>query len=356
MVTRLQSPGDLALSRDEASAGELRPYAGSDAFRVAPAIGPLQGRDARNADDPAIWIHPDDPSRSLLFLSDKKRGLYAFDLEGRLLQQVRFRSTLNNIDVRSGFRFGGEETDIVVGNLRSAGKLAVLRIDADYTDGNVLTLLAGDQSRDNDISDDSYGICLYRRADDGTMYVFDKSKSSAPIRQWEVSGAHGRIRTTEVRQIRDISMGVAEGFVADDELGVVYFTEEAVGIHKYQADPEHPVQERLSLFATGDGIAGDREGLALYACDDGSGYLLLSSQGNSTLKVYERAEPNGFVTTFVAESALGTDGLDVTSVPAPGFPHGFLVVHDEAGARYFVYDWARLAARGLRHCGASSTP
>src|SRR5690606_39134089 len=40
------------------------------------------------ADDPAIWVHPDDPEKSLVIGTDKKLGLYVFDLEGRTLQTV----------------------------------------------------------------------------------------------------------------------------------------------------------------------------------------------------------------------------------------------------------------------------
>jgi 3-phytase len=93
-------------------------------------------------------------------------------------------------------------------------------------------------------------------------------------------------------------MGQSEGFVADDELGYVYFSEEEKGIHKYNADPSSSQLTRLSFFASGDGTASDREGLCLYKCNDSTGYLILSSQGNSTFKVYERQGNNRFVKTF----------------------------------------------------------
>ena len=50
------------------------------AARVATEPVPSAG-DA--ADDPAIWIHPDDPARSLVIGTDKKGGLEAYSLDGR---------------------------------------------------------------------------------------------------------------------------------------------------------------------------------------------------------------------------------------------------------------------------------
>src|SRR5215469_6409283 len=40
------------------------------------------------ADDPAIWIHPDDPAKSLVLGTDKKGGLNVFDMDGKRLQIV----------------------------------------------------------------------------------------------------------------------------------------------------------------------------------------------------------------------------------------------------------------------------
>ena len=315
---------------------------------VDPRLG-LQGSQALAADDPAIWIHPRDPGRSLIFGSDKKSGLFVFDLQGREVQHVDFGTRTNNVDARRGFRWGSEIIDIVAINLRAAGKLAVLRINPDYTQGDAVSLLAGAGSRGNDISDDSYGLALYRRPRDGAMFVFDITNGKGPVRQWSLTGDGGSIRTTLVRKIDDVRFSISEGFVADDELGFVYLTEERVGIHKYNADPDAGPQTRLSFFAAGDGIVRDREGLALYACAEGGGYLVLSSQGNSTFKVYTRAD-NRLVKTFVARGVHGTDGLDVTAGAVPGFPNGFVVIHDEPGSRYQVYDWTDIAGDDLRLC------
>src|SRR5262245_2785708 len=51
------------------------------------------------ADDPAIWIHPQDPARSLVLGTDKKGGLHAYTLDGRDRQVVSAGSRPNNVDV-----------------------------------------------------------------------------------------------------------------------------------------------------------------------------------------------------------------------------------------------------------------
>lgn len=327
-----------------------RPSSDAVLAKVEPALAPLQARDAVMADDPAIWVHPTDPARSLLFVSDKERGISVFDLTGHELQHVEFGTALNNIDVRHGFRYGSDDIDVLAGNLRDAGKLALLRIEPNAVLGHVLTLLSDQHSRGNDISADSYGFALYRRQRDGSLYVFDKAKGSAPVRQWRVDGSAAQVRTTLVRELTDVSMGVAEGFVADDLLGYVYFAEEDRGIHKYHADPDAAVRTRLAFFGSEDGSVADREGLALYACADASGYLVLSSQGNSTFIVYERQGTNRPVHRFRAMGARGSDGLEVTAAALPGFPQGIAVIHDDPGVRYLVYDWRRIAGNALVPC------
>ena len=322
---------------------------------VNPKLGPL--KPANNADDPAIWIHPTDPSRSLFFLSDKDAGIFAYSVNGAQLQHVDFGTALNNIDLRKGFKLGDQTIDILSGNLRDVGKLAVLKINPDYDCSSTsncsappLTVLADRNSSNNAISSNSYGFTLYRRPSDGAVFVFEKPASNAPIEQYLIDGSGGQIVVTSVRTINDVAMGQSEGFVADDELGYVYFAEEATGIHKYNADPNNSNLNRLSFFASGDGTASDREGLCLYSCADGTGYLVLSSQGNSSFKVYERQGDNLFVKTFIAAQSEGTDGLDINSASIPGFPNGFIIIHDDPGMQYYIYDWADVAELDLTVC------
>ncbi|MEX0685698.1 MAG: phytase [Balneolales bacterium] len=311
---------------------------------------------AGDADDPAIWIHPTDPERSLIIAMDKGAGVYVYDLTGKEIQHIDQGTAVNNIDLRYGVNLAGVEVDIVAANLRDARKLAVFKINPDYQNGEVLTQIADKNSSDNNIQPDSYGFTLYKRKSDGSLYVFELPKDDGAVRQYLISD-DGSPYGISLEAVRDLNYegGTAEGFVADDDLGYVYITEEGEGIHKYYADPEFS-NDRIHYFAENDGIEGDREGLALYACNDGTGYLVLSSQGNDLIKIYERQGANQLVKTIEAlddqgQGNLGTDGLDVNSASIPSiFPNGFLVVHDEDAARYHVYDWANVAERDLKPC------
>src|SRR4051812_6498089 len=59
------------------------------------------------ADDPAIWVHPSDPSKSLILGDDKGGGLCVYGLDGAELQVLEERKHLNNVDVRYGFPLAG---------------------------------------------------------------------------------------------------------------------------------------------------------------------------------------------------------------------------------------------------------
>ena len=60
-----------------------------------------------DTDDPAIWIHPTDPSQSLIVGTDKNPedgALYVFDLDGKILPEKTVRPLLrvNNVDIEYG--------------------------------------------------------------------------------------------------------------------------------------------------------------------------------------------------------------------------------------------------------------
>jgi 3-phytase len=84
-------------------------------------------------------------------------------------------------------------------------------------------------------------------------------------------------------------------------------------------------------------LEADIEGMSIAYGADGAGYLFVSSQGNSTIAIYDRSGSNAFLKTFevagngAVDAVTGTDGLDVTTANVgPRFEEGLLVVHDEA--------------------------
>lgn len=104
---------------------------------------------------------------------------------------------------------------------------------------------------------------------------------------------------------------------------------------------------------TGTNIGTDRyayqpEGVALYACPDGSGWWVASDQhevGQRYL-VFARGSLD-YVGAFRGRHVRMTDGVAIVSVPTPRFPHGaVLVQHDDRAIA--AIDWTDIAkALGL---------
>jgi 3-phytase len=183
-----------------------------------------------------------------------------------------------------------------------------------------------------------YGSCMYHSSVSGKHYYFVNAKSGV-VQQWELRDGGSGAGQVVGDLVRSFTVGTQpEGCVADDFLGHVYVGEEAVGIWKFGAEPGAGAA-RTQVDHTGpDGhLVADVEGLAIYYAGADRGYLLASSQGNSTIAVYTREGGNAFVGSFRVEAngtidgVTGTDGLEVTSFGMSGaFPNGLLAVHDNA--------------------------
>ena len=162
----------------------------------------------------------------------------------------------------------------------------------------------------------------------------------------------GRVAAEAVREL-DVG-GQVEGCVADDELGDLYVGEEQVGIWRYRAEPDGG-EDRVLIAATGDGtLVADVEGLAIYRGSDGDGYLVASSQGDSTFSVYARRD-GAHVLRFAVvgggavDGVSDTDGIEVTSAALGGaWPDGLFVAQDgdnEGGNQNFkLVSWGEIAA------------
>ncbi len=337
----------LAVTASAASRGTVvKPAARAETAPVP------HGGDA--ADDPAIWIHPTAPELSLILGTDKQGGLHVYNLDGTERAVVAHASKPNNVDVLYGFNLGGHSVDLAVMTTRAdhARGLQVWAIDAktrelsDVTAGGTLPILRGDEP---------YGCCAYRSARDGSAYVFVTSKSGA-VEQYALrTNNTGRVNVERVRAFKFKS--IVEACVADEELGVVYFGEETRGIWKVSAEPS-PHSPPILIARVGEnGLHDDVEGLAIYEARSGAGYLIVSSQGNETFKVYERSEPHRFVTTIApVRGKFGgvedTDGIAVSNCAlGPLFPQGLFIAQDgkngSARQNFKLFAWEDIAGTNL---------
>lgn len=316
-------------------------------FETAPV---LSHGDA--ADDPAIWANPADPAASLVVATDKKSGLYLYDMQGRVLQHLP-DGKMNNVDLRAGFILGGEPIVLVAASDRTRKAIALYRLDTENR--RLVGIADGIQPTGQG---DPYGLCLYRSARSGKTYVFIND-SNGEKRQWElVDAGNGRVRAVRVRDFAFSSQ--AEGCVADDVAGVLFVNEEDVGLWRLDAEPDGgAAMTAVDTVAGNPALRDDMEGVGVYDLGGGRGYLIVSSQGNNTYAVYRREGDQAYLGSFavVADGEAGidgvseTDGLDVSSADlGPGFEHGAMIAQDGRNVlpgelqNYKYVPWSSIAA------------
>lgn len=284
------------------------------------------------ADDPAIWVNPDDPGKSLILGTDSRRGLAVYSLSGK---ELAFHSdgATGMVDVRAGFPLGGGKRPIV-----AAGNLAQNRI-ALYTIDTEKRCLVDVAARAIEPGLRIYGTCLYHSEQTGAFHVFVTSQSGQ-VEQWRLSANGEKADAERVRRFKLQQPGsdTIEGCVADDRHGVLYLAQENEGrIFRVGAEPDDPaVLERVDAPKDEGGhTIPDVEGLALLRQSDGGGWLLAVNQGGEVITAYKRTGKNAYVTTFRisgsenADAVTSDDSLAITSSPlGERFPKGLLVIED----------------------------
>jgi 3-phytase len=323
---------------------------------ATPALRPtvITERVVHDSDDPAIWLHPTDRARSLVVGTDKNvdGGLYAFDLDGRIVGKVLGLKRPNNVDVGYGLPLGGSGVDIAVVTERLANAVRVFRLpDLAPLDGGGIPVFEGEAQRD------PMGIALYKRPRDGALFAVVGRKagpSGSYLWQYRLEDdGTGRVRATKVRAFGAWSLkGEIESIAVDDALGYVYYSDEWVGVRKYHADPEAPdAAAELAHFGK-EGFREDREGISIYTLRDGTGYILVSDQQANQFRVFPREGSGGDphrhpLVKVVPTSTIESDGSEVTSASlGPRFPDGLFVAMSEGGTFHF-YAWPDVAGGEL---------
>ena len=282
------------------------------------------------ADDPAVWVNPDDPAKSAIIGTDKQGGLLVYDLAGRELQYLPAGET-NNVDVlpaADGFTVGGRPVVLVVSANRSSNTIGVFELDPATRQ---VRDIAGD-AMEPEL--DVYGSCLYRSAGSGGLYAFVTSEAGE-VEQWELTddGSGGVVG----ERVRSFAVGSdTEGCVADAGTGRLYLGEEARGIWEFGAEPDDSHTGRLIARVSPAGpIVPDVEGLTLASGPDGTDYLIASSQGDNSYAVFRRDGDHSYVGSFRIsdggdiDGTSETDGIDAAATPmGESFPSGVFVAQD----------------------------
>ena len=317
-----------------------------------------------DSDDPAVWIDPDNAEDSLIIGTLKDGGLAVFSLDGEVLQKITPTDILgatadfgdlryNNVDVLYNFQLGTETVDIALVSDRANDTLNLFKIDptthklVNLTSSQLLApafSVFGVDDGDATV----YGLAGYRSPVSSKSYVFVTQAGGNKIAQLELKADAQELITAEV--VRTINLPIAAGKTASDyqseaiavdqEKGIVYLAvENEIGIVKFAAEPNGGNTITVVRPVDSSELTPDLEGLAIYYGPNGTGYLVASSQGDSSYAVYSREDSNNYLGSFVVgddlpagiDQANETDGLEIINVPlGPTFPFGALLVQDGA--------------------------
>lgn len=270
------------------------------------------------ADDPAIWRNPANPAASLVVGTDKKGGLYVYDLKGA---QKSFLAApgLNNVDL----------IDI------SAWRVLVVASDrSDLTTVNLFLALldtaTGKLAPAGKIAvgpSEGYGICMVKPAGSEGIIAFSAPKSGTIYRTVirEANGAFAGTTTTLAQVATQ-----TEGCIADPRTATLYIGEEDAGIWAIDMNTG---AKRLVAPIDNKLLVADVEGLAIAPEGANGGYLVASSQGDNAYAVFRLPDVTPVGRFRIATGAFGsveeTDGIELDNRDfGPDFPGGLFIAQD----------------------------
>lgn len=380
-VTALASPPASAQKEEVSRAAltEVRAVA-----ETAPNWDDEAGGDA-NADDPAIWVNPGRPAKSVVLGTLKNGGLTVFDLGGKELQHLATApdGRFNNVDLVTGVSIGGKRRDLAVVSDRGLDKLRVYAVDQRGSDAKdkVLTdvtsptapLVFSKDDAEVEEQRTAYGVAALNLG--GQAFVAVSRRSETRIGLFRlVADRDGKISYRAVKQLVlpstfRLSNGSTwspcedpgdrpqvEGMVFDQTTATLYAAQEDIGIWRVPFVGRPTLLEKTREFGQpgaydeeteecaptgpiskdgGKHLSADAEGLTI-AYRGAAKTLYASSQGDSTFANYRITAKgidyrNGFqvVDGPAADGVQHSDGAAVTTKPlGPLFPHGLLAVHD----------------------------
>jgi 3-phytase len=373
-----------------------------------------------SGDDPAIWVHPDDSDLSVVIVTAKEGGLRVYDLASQELQSIEATPAprddgvdgrFNNVDIAYGVALDGETVDVAVVSDRYNDVLRFWVIDPAGADAATpLTEVTAPEPEflfnpDRAAVDEeqtAYGLAVYQ-PDPESAFAVVTQEGTTTIATARIVTVEAGLGYTDVERLEfpaefELPDGTTwtpceepgvlpqlEGVAVDQRNGVLYAAQEDVGLWRIQlplGDGEPELIDRVADFGItdeydeeseecvpvddeaggfgGSNLVADAEGVDIYYGPDDTGYVIVSSQGDSRFAVYATEGDNASLGTFEivgdgVDDIDGSDGLAVTNRPVGAFGDGLLVTHDEPetgddvdderDATNFSYvDWADVAA------------
>lgn len=312
-----------------------------------PPISPdiITEKTLNDTDDPAIWVNPEDASKSIVFGTDKETngGIYAFDLEGKIIPEKSLKNVQrpNNVDVEYGFQLNDSVTvDILAFTEREKQRIRVYSLpDMQPLDGGGFSVFEDASNYESRLP---MGIGLYKSYKDSSLYAIVGRKtgpSDSYLYQYQLMADSTGVSAKLVRKFGKFSgEKEIEAIAVDDENRLVYYSDEGVCIRKYYAEPSMGNQE-LACFGA-EYFLEDIEGIAIASYPNGEGYLIVSNQQLGEFNIFSRKD-NAFIKA-VNLTTHETDGCEVVTLPlSDTFPNGLFVAMNDQQDFYF-YDLGKL--------------
>jgi len=303
------------------------------AMETAPA-----GARGDAADDPALWLHPQDATKSLILGTNKQEGLVVYNLDGSEAARLPI-GLINNVDLRQSAE---RSYDVALASNDQVNAVSVFLVDR--TTGTV--------SHRGDVPTgrlEPYGICSGREGGRDLAGVTYKD-GTAEI--WAISASPAELTGELLKTVKLATQ--LEGCVFDEAQGLIFVGEENQGLWKMAYRDAAPAPEQIDVVGGATGLVADVEGVSLWRGKDGAGWLVVSAQSDDRFVVYDRKAPHtamgsfsiGENTPLGIDAVTHTDGLDVFSGAMPGYPRGIVTVQDDGNPRkgqdqnFKVVSWA----------------
>ncbi len=311
---------------------------------VAPAVGApvvAAARETRSTGEASsgVIVLDADARRHRMVSAAGLAGLEVLDLTGARLGQVP-AGEAGGLDVRYGFPIKGRPETLLVSTDKTDNALRFFAM----RDGAPVEVGARSVPLGFAVED----VCLLRNASDGGFYAVAVGDGGEIEQLLLYANAEGQVDARSARRINLPSK--IKYCVADDATGQLYASQQAVGVWRFNGDPEADAAPAL-VDAAGLGRISEESGsLALYDGGQGARYLIATDASSGRLFVYDRDAGDAYLG---AASLTGRDGaaikepgaLQAVGAPLAGLPSGALVVTDEdavAGPDYKLVSIAAL--------------
>ncbi|NSL56981.1 phytase [Uliginosibacterium aquaticum] len=371
------SAASVSSSASSASAASSAGASSASSYSVAALSFDLETENMAAAsgdvDDPAIWVHATDRSKSLVVAAVKDGGLRVYDLQGQVVQSIAAsilvhdtagKSRFNNVDVVYGFKLAnGTTVDLAVASDRGQDLIRVWKIDGDsaapltdITSATPLRLFPlvpatgseADSSKDVSIKvskqNTGYGLTHWSDSASGKHYVLVNQRKQARVQQFElvaevggtvnvaaVSGRDWRfpytykgqslLEASDTDASRDWSPQF-EGMVVDQRNGILYAGQEDVGIWRINLKTGEKLDSTAPFYETrGSGVASYVDGTSSvkHSFFNPESRISRDLEG---LSIYYGPDGGGYL---IASSQGGAHGTGATLADAP-YDDSFVVL------------------------------